>query len=123
MFPIRVIVPLRMCHTAPLTSRSRVVRSPTASTVPVAGPASTTSPTPYWSSKIMNIPVRKSRTRVCAPKAIAMPITPALATSGARSIPSVPRMVTKAIPNTVKVTMLRRTEPTVSLRCRIRSGT
>ena len=35
---------------APLTSRSRVVRSDTASTVPVASPASMMSPTPYWSS-------------------------------------------------------------------------
>ena len=80
--PTRMISPLRTYQTVPSTSRSRVTRSPTDSTVPDASPRSTTSPTPYWSSKIMKMPERKSLTRLCAPKPSATPTTPALATSG-----------------------------------------
>ena len=47
---------MRTYQTVPLTSRSRVTRRLTASTVPMASPRSTTSPTPYWSSKIMKMP-------------------------------------------------------------------
>ena len=60
----------------------RVTRSPTASTVPLATSRSTASPTPYWSSKIMKMPDRKSLTRLWAPKPIATPTMPALAISG-----------------------------------------
>ena len=40
----------------PRPTRMRVVRSVTASTVPVASPTSTMSPTPYWSSTSMKMP-------------------------------------------------------------------
>ena len=69
---------MRTYQTVPLTSRSRVTRRLTASTVPLASPTSTTSPTPYWSSKIMKMPDRKSLTRLCAPKPSATPRMPAL---------------------------------------------
>ena len=49
---------------------------------PVAKPVSMTSPTPYWSSRIMKTPVRKSLIRLWAPKPTAMPTTPALARIG-----------------------------------------
>ena len=83
MLPTRRISPLRTYQTVPLTSRSRVTRRLTASTVPLASPTSTTSPTPYWSSKIMKMPDRKSLTRLCAPKPSATPRMPALAMIGA----------------------------------------
>ena len=73
---------MRTYQTVPSTSRSRVTRRPTASTVPVASPRSTTSPTPYWSSNIMNMPDRKSFTSFWAPKPRATPRTPALARIG-----------------------------------------
>ena len=56
LLPTRSTSPLRTYQTVPLTSRSRVLRRPTASTVPVASWKSMTSPTPYWSSSIMNMP-------------------------------------------------------------------
>ena len=60
------------------TSRRRVVRSDTASTVPpsAASPTSTMSPTPYWSSTRMKMPARKSFTRLWAPKPRATPAMP-----------------------------------------------
>ena len=82
MLPTRRISPLRTYQTVPLTSRSRVTRRLTASTVPMASPRSTTSPTPYWSSKIMKMPDRKSLTSAWAPKPSATPMMPALAMSG-----------------------------------------
>ena len=85
MLPTRRISPLRTYQTVPLTSRSRVTRRLTASTVPLASPTSTTSPTPYWSSKIMKMPDRKSLTRLWAPKPRATPMMPAPAISGATS--------------------------------------
>ena len=115
------MVPLRTCQTTPLTSRSRVTRRLTASTVPVASPASMTSPTPYWSSSSMKIPDRKSRTRLCAPKPMARPRTPALARTGARFRPRSPAMVTAAIPKMSTDAALRRIEPRALARCRRRS--
>ena len=76
---------MRTYQTVPLTSRSRVTRRLTASTVPEASPRSTTSPTPYWSSKIMKMPDRKSLTSACDPKPSATPMMPALAIRGAMS--------------------------------------
>ena len=64
------------------------MRSPTSSTVPVIPLTVTTSPTPYWFSRIMNTPDRKSRTIVWAPKPIAIPAIPALASSGAMLTPT-----------------------------------
>ena len=121
MLPIRMISPLRMCHTVPSTLRSRVVRRLTASTIPLASPASMASPTPYWSSRIMNIPFRKSFTTFCAPKPSATPTTPALAMSGPRSKPSSASTIDVATVNTVMEVTLRSTEPMVSVRWRRRS--
>ena len=56
--PTVSMAPLRMCHTMPFTSRTRVIRSVTFSTVPVASPTVITSPTPYWSSTSMKTPDR-----------------------------------------------------------------
>ena len=78
-------------------SRSRVTRSETSSTVPMASPVSMTSPTPYWSSRIMKMPERKSLTRLWAPKPSATPPTPAEASSGAEGMPTVVMIVRIAI--------------------------
>ena len=79
---------MRTYQTVPSRSRSRVTRRLTASTVPLASPRSTTSPTPYWSSKIMKMPDRKSLTSDWEPKPSATPMMPALATIGAMLTPS-----------------------------------
>ena len=91
-------------------------------TVPVATPASISSPTPYWSSRIMKTPDRKSVTRLRAPKPIATPATPALASSGARLIFRIGSTVSAAVPMITKEATLRSTEPIASLRCRRRSA-
>ena len=56
------------------------------STVPVASLTSITSPTPYWSSSIMNMPDRKSLTMFWAPKPTATPTSEVPAMNGARLI-------------------------------------
>src|SRR6478735_2717805 len=119
--PIRMISPLRTYQVTPLASRNRVIRRVTSSTVPIASPVSITSPTPYWSSMIMNTPERKSLTRLCAPKPSATPATPADASSGASGMPSRAMIVSTARVTTTKVTMLRSSDPTVSTRWRWRS--
>ena len=119
--PMRMISPLRTYHVTPLASRSRVMRRVTSSTVPMASPVSMTSPTPYWSSMIMNTPDRKSLTRLCAPKPSATPATPAEASNGPRGMPSSAMIVRMASVATVRVTTLRSSEPTVSTRWRWRS--
>ena len=91
-------------------------------TVPDATPASITSPTPYWSSRIMNTPERKSVTRFRAPKPTATPATPALASSGARLMSSTDSTVSAAVPMITNEATLRSTEPIASLRCRRRSA-
>ena len=116
LLPIRRIVPFGMCQTTPSTSRSRVVRRLTPSTVPVATPASTTSPTPNWSSMSMNMPERKSRTSDCAPNPRATPAMPAPAIRGARLMPSASRIVSTAMDQIVMVIRLRTTAPMVSAR-------
>ena len=68
-------------------------RRETRSTTPAASPTSTTSPIPNWSSISMNSPLRQSLTRLWAPKPRATPAIPAPAISGARSMPSSPRMI------------------------------
>ncbi len=80
------------------------------------------SPTPYWSSRIMNTPERKSVTRLRAPKPMATPATPALASSGARSIPSTDSTVSAAVPMTRNEATLRSTEPIAWERCLRRSA-
>ena len=77
-----VISPLRRYQTWPLKSCTSVTRKPTARTVPLMSSTVTMSPTPYWSSMIMQMPLKKSLTRLCAPKATAMPTTPAEAMAG-----------------------------------------
>src|SRR6478609_6758837 len=106
--PMRMISPLRTYQVTPLASRNRVIRRVTSSTVPIASPVSITSPTPYWSSMIMNTPARKSLTRLCAPKPSATPATPADASSGASGMPSRAMIVSTAMVTTTKVTVLRR---------------
>ena len=121
MFPTRSTSPLRAYQTVPSTERSRVTRSPTASTVPVASPRSTTSPTPYWSSRIMNSPEMKSLTSVWAPKPSATPTIPAEAMSGAMSMPSSERIISEAIVKMIPVEVLLSTDAIVSSRCLRRS--
>src|SRR5579884_2046939 len=117
LLPTRVIVPFGTCQTTPSTSRRRVVRRLMPSTVPVATPASITSPTPYWSSASMKMPLRKSRTRLCAPKPIATPTIPAPATIGPRATPSASSTLMSAIAHTTTATMLASSAPIVSARC------
>ena len=116
LLPTRRMVPFGTCHTTPSTSRSRVVRRLTPSTVPVATPVSMTSPTPNWSSISMNMPERKSRTRDCAPNPSAIPAMPAPAIRGARLIPSVSSTDSTAIDQITMVMRLRTTAPIVSAR-------
>ena len=121
LLPTRMISPLRTYQTVPSMSRSRVTRSPTASTVPVASPASTTSPTPYWSSKIMKMPDRKSLTRLCAPKPMATPAMPALARIGPMSTNSL-RIIVPTTATTTALMMLLNRLPMVRARCTRRVG-
>ncbi len=81
--PTRRIWPLGTCHTVPLTSRRRVVRSDTASIGAVGLADVDDVATPYWSSTRMKIPARKSFTRLWAPKPTATPARPAPAISRA----------------------------------------
>ena len=97
LLPTRTISPLRMYQSTPRPSRIVVIRSPTDSTVPLASPTSTTSPTPYWSSMSMKMPDRKSRTRFCAPNPTATPTMPAPAMSGPRLRPSSDRAISVAM--------------------------
>ncbi|CAM5664238.1 hypothetical protein SALBM217S_06417 [Streptomyces griseoloalbus] len=121
-FPIRLTSPLRTYQISPSAPRSFVTRSPTSITSPVATPASTVSPTPYWSSRIMKTPERKSVTRLRAPKPIATPATPADASSGARLIWKVPSTISAAVPMIRKDATERSTEPIAMDRCRRRSA-
>ena len=110
-----------MLQTTPVTSLTRVIRRLTASTIPLTVPMFTRSPTPYWSSRSMKIPARKSCIRFCAPNPMAMPSTPALASTGARLIPRSPRMVIPAIPKMTRVAAFCSTEPSALARCWRRS--
>jgi hypothetical protein len=102
--------------------RRIVVRSETFSIVPVTSPTSTMSPTPYWSSAIMKNPARKSRTIVWAPKPIAMPAIPAPARSGARLMPTSPRINSAAMIHTTMVAVLAKTLVIVSVRAVARAS-
>src|ERR1700722_2452622 len=53
---------------------------------------------------------------LCAPNPIAIPTTPALASSGARLMPRSPRMTTLAIEKMVIDAMLRKIEPSARTR-------
>ena len=121
MLPTRMISPLRTYQTVPLTSRSRVTRSVTASTVPVASPTSTTSPMPYWSSKSMKRPDRKSETSDWAPKPSATPTMPAPAMSGPMLTSNSESTMTPAMAKIAKEATERSTWPRVSARCLRRS--
>src|SRR5665647_81493 len=118
--PILTISPLRMYQTIPLASRNLVTRSVTSSTVPIASPVSMTSPTPYWSSRIMKMPLRKSLTRLCAPKPNATPTTPADARSGPSGRPNVDMTVSSARVKMTNVDVLLRTAPIVPARWALR---
>src|SRR5918993_848358 len=119
--PMRMISPLRTYQVTPFASRRRVIRRVTSSTVPIPSPASTTSPTPYWSSRIMEMRARKSLTRLGAPKPSAPPATPADARSGPRGMPTSAMTVRTVRVTTTRVTMLRSSDAMVSTRCRCRS--
>ena len=83
--PTLRISPFLTYHMVSSSARIRVTRSDKASTTPVVSPTTTSSPTPYWSSKNKKMPERKSLTRLCAPNPRATPTSPALATSGPMS--------------------------------------
>lgn len=108
---MRLTSPLRTYQISPLSPRSLVTLRPTSMTSPEATPASMVSPTPYWSSRIMKTPERKSVTRLRAPKPIATPATPADASSGARLISKAPRTIRAAVPRMAKLATERSTEP------------
>ena len=112
---------MRMYQTTPSPSRSRVIRSVTSSTVPTTVPVSMTSPTPYWSSTIMNSPERVSLTRLCAPKPMARPATPADASSGPRGIPNRSRIISSAVPMMMTLTVLLTIVAAVATRFSCRS--
>ena len=109
-----------MYQTIPLASRNLVTRSVTSSTVPIASPVSMTSPTPYWSSRIMKMPLRKSLTRLCAPKPSATPTTPAEARSGPSGRPNVDMTVSSARVTMTNVEVLLSTAPIVPARWALR---
>jgi hypothetical protein len=69
----------------------------------------------------MNSPDRKSLTRVWEPKPSATPRIPAPAISGASSIPTSPKISSRATPKTTAVTMERRTVASASMRWVARS--
>jgi hypothetical protein len=82
----------------------------------VADAASTTSPTPYWSSISMKMPEMKSRTRFWEPNPTATPTIPAPAISGPRSTPTVPSAISPArVQMPTEATLFSRA-PTVSAR-------
>ena len=84
MLPTARISPLRTYQTVPLTSRSRVTRRPTASTVPEAAPdVDGVADAVLVLEDQEDAADRKSLTRLCAPKPSATPRMPALAISGA----------------------------------------
>jgi len=88
---ILTIPPLRTLPDHPRwRSRTLVMRSVSPRRCRCASPVSMTSPTPYWSSMIMKMPAMTSLTRLCAPKASAIPPTPADASSGASGTPGSP---------------------------------
>ena len=120
MLATRSIMPLGTYQTVPWRSRRRVVRRVTASTVPVVTPTSMMSPTPYWSSRSMKMPERKSLTSVWAPKPMAMPAMPAPAMSGPRLMPSSPRTIIAAIVQMTVDASDRRTIPRVWARAAAR---
>ncbi len=110
------MIPLGMCQTLPSRSRMRVIRRLMPSTVPEAGPASMTSPTPYWSSMSMKMPDKKSRTRFWAPNPTATPTIPAPAKSGPNWNPSSPNAIRTATVQMTNAATLPRSAPTVSAR-------
>ena len=114
--PTRLISPFGTCQTVPFTSRIVVVRSETASTVPVTGPTSITSPTPNWSSMSMNSPDMKSLTMVCEPKPTATPTMPAPASSGPILMSNTPRIIRPATPQATAEMMLESTDVSVLAR-------
>ena len=88
----------------PSRSRSTVRRRFTDCTVPPIPAMLTTSPAAYWFSSRTNMPPRRSRTRVCAPKPIASPTTPAPAISGPSWKPASPSAIDAARRTTVTST-------------------
>ena len=92
------------------------MRRLTPSTTPAASPVSMTSPTPYWSSTIMNIPDTKSLTSDCEPNPTATPTMLAPMPIAARFTAIVSRIITNEVAQIIAATMLRRIAPIVSAR-------
>src|SRR3954464_3532157 len=97
------ICPLGTVTTSPSEERTRVTRSVTSSTVPVAASGApttlieTTSPKPYWRSVMMKKPARTSPTIRCAPQPTPTPSTVAGATRPVTGTPSRSRTKKTAI--------------------------
>ncbi len=112
MLPTRRISPLRTNHSVPFTSRTLVMRICTSSTMPVAGPRSTMSPTPTWSSTTMKRPLSTSFTMFCAPKPSPAPIAAVSSANEARTSGLIVlTMSSTTMMNSVTLTMFVSTEP------------
>jgi hypothetical protein len=71
---------------------------------------------------IMRMPERTSLTRLCAPKASAIPPTPADASSGPSGRPRVAIIVSSTMMKMTKVDVLLRIVPMVAARCVLRAS-
>ena len=91
----------------PSKSRSRMWRIVRASTWPPRPSRSTTSPTEMLSSARMNKPLMTSCTNFCEPKPMAMPMTPAPASSGVISMPICDSTIKPTITNKMTLTKVR----------------
>src|ERR1700722_13787961 len=91
---------------APAVLRSTVRRRVMCSTRPVSPFTCSMSPSEYWSSKTMKIPLIRSFNRLCAPKARATLSTPAVARAGAMSKPRILITMSAAMTMMVVVPML-----------------
>ena len=112
MLPTRRISPFRTNHSVPFTSRTLVMRICTSSTMPVAGPRSTTSPTPSWSSTTMKRPFSTSFTMFWAPKPSPAPIAaPSSANEPRIDVSMTFTIMSVTMMKSVTFTMLRSTEP------------
>ena len=96
-----------MMWVVPSMPRMRSERTVIPSTVPVIPATVTTSPSLMAFSIWMNAPVMMSFTRVCAPKEMARPTTPAPAISGPMSTPISDRESSRAMTRITTVEAFR----------------
>ena len=78
-----------MIFTFPPESMICVVRMPICVTVPRKSPTTMMSPTSYWCSNSMNVPVITSAIKLSAPKPMISASTPAPASSARTSTPTI----------------------------------